>query len=90
MQHEFHYVIVIGRGWRTWKNEPINMCLVCMMSPVVRDFSIYRRLLASWAESNNLQVCLDFLEILDFVCLKKLKIKIGLASHPINLIQLCK
>ena len=49
--------------------------------------TLYRRLLAAWAENNYLQVYLNSLEILDSVCLKnlKFKIKIGLASHPIQL-----
>ena len=41
----------------------------------------YRRLLAIEVENNLLQACLNFLKILDSVCLKKIRINIGLASH---------
>ncbi len=53
--------------------ENISFMIHCGHS---RQFK-YLRLLAAWAENNYLQVRLKFLEFLDYVCLRKQKLKLG-------------
>ena len=45
---------------------------------------VYRRLLAAWAENNYLQERLNFLEILDSICPKKIKLYYGSAQNYMN------
>ena len=45
-----------------------------------QSLKVYRRLLAAWAENNYLQDCLNFPEILDSICPKKIKLIVPLSG----------
>ena len=55
-QHEFHCVNLIGRGWRTWKNEPTNTHIPYFQIRMKRPQPLrgeFKTLLVPWTEPSS-------------------------------------